>query len=323
MNLNTSVHLTNVDADGSMRVQGNTGYIEIGPKNATYCHIDTDRGSFYMNQPLNMNGGSTVRGALTVTTDATVTGQLNCSHLRGDETTQYFGPSTSWEMYLNTSGLYPYLDGGSALGGTARYWNGVYSNNWFRSSGDTGWFNETCGGGMYMADSTWVKTWNSKGLYSNGAMGGILQASTSTSGYQYLMRNATYTGFIYYTSSREFKDSIVDVTPSDSGAWMDALQPVMFTERWLGEGVEPADEKGWREADVQVGFIAEDVLENDIISQFSQANSVDGELKAVGWKWECVIAASVAEIKSLRSRLAAADDLIKTLDERLKLLETE
>ena len=72
---------------------------------------------------------------------------------------------------------------------------------------------------------------------------------------------------------------------------------------------------------MQVGFIAEEVLENDIISQFSQVNGVGDELEAVGWKWECVIAASVAEIKSLRSRLAAADDVIGALDERLKLLE--
>ena len=50
INLNTSVHLTNVDADGSMRVQGNNGYIDIGPKNSTYCHIYTDRGSFYFNK---------------------------------------------------------------------------------------------------------------------------------------------------------------------------------------------------------------------------------------------------------------------------------
>ena len=215
---------------------------------------------------------------------------------------------------------------GFSAGGVLRAWidagNGLYlaSGDWFRTYGTAGWYNQTYGGGMYMTDTTWVKSY-SAGLYSTGAMGGVLSASSSTSGYQYLMRHATYTGFIYYTSTREVKESIVDVTPADSGAWMDALQPVMFTERWLGEGVEPADEKGWREADVQVGFIAEEVLENDIISQFSQVKEEDGELKAVGWKWECVIAASVAEIKSLRGRLAAADDLNKTLDERLNILE--
>ena len=198
------------------------------------------------------------------------------------------------------------------------------SGDWFRSYGSAGWYSQTYGGGWYMTDTTWVKAYNNKGIQTLGGIAAGLVATASTSGYQYVMRSTAYTVLAYYTSSRKLKESIVDVTPADSGAWMDALQPVMFTEGWLGEGDEPADEKGWREADVQVGFIAEDVLENDIISQFSQANSVDGELKAVGWKWECVIAASVAEIKSLRERLAAAESVIDTigaLDERLKLLE--
>lgn len=50
VNLGSALHLTQVDTDGSMRVQGNTGYIDIGPKNSTYCHIYTDRGSFYFNK---------------------------------------------------------------------------------------------------------------------------------------------------------------------------------------------------------------------------------------------------------------------------------
>ena len=103
------------------------------------------------------------------------------------------------------------------------------------------------------------------------------------------------------------KENIVNVAPSDSGAWMDALQPVSFIGRWLGEGDEPAVEKAWREADVQVGFVAEDVLGNDITAQFSQVTSEGDELVATGWKWECVIAASVAEIKSLRTRIAALE----------------
>ena len=222
------------------------------------------------------------------------------------KTTDTIGWSTGGaeRMYLNSGGLY------------------LASGDWFRTTGSAGWYNQTYGGGWKMQDTTWVRTHNNKGILTSGGMAAALFATTSTSGYQYVMRSTAYTVLAYYTSSRKLKENIVDVVPADSGAWMDALQPVMFTERWLGEGVEPADSKAWREADMQVGFIAEDVLENDIISQFSQAKKgEDDELEAVGWKWECVIAASVAEIKSLRSRLAAADDLNKTLDERLNILE--
>lgn len=39
-------------------------------------------------------------------------------------------------------------------------------SNWFRSSGDTGWYNATHDGGWYMIDSTWVRTFNNKGIHS-------------------------------------------------------------------------------------------------------------------------------------------------------------
>jgi hypothetical protein len=191
VNLNTSVHLTNVDADGSMRVQGNNGYIDIGPKNSTYCHIYTDR---------------------------------------------YF------------------------------YWR------------------------------------NSSGI------GGPLVDTSSTSGYRYVLQNQTFGTFFDYTSVRDRKDQITNVTAEDSGRWIDALQPVTYIERWMGEGDEPDDARAWREADMQVGFIADDILANADTDHFSQVlDDGEGGLDPAGWKWECVIAAAVAEIKSLRARVATLE----------------
>lgn len=42
-----------------------------------------------------------------------------------------------------------------------------YTGNWFRSTGQTGWYNETYGGGIYMADSSWVRVYNSKAFLCN------------------------------------------------------------------------------------------------------------------------------------------------------------
>ena len=39
------------------------------------------------------------------------------------------------------------------------------SDTWMRTSGATGWYSATYGGGMYMTDSTWVRTYGSKSLY--------------------------------------------------------------------------------------------------------------------------------------------------------------
>lgn len=39
-------------------------------------------------------------------------------------------------------------------------------NGWVGTIGDTGWYNITHGGGWYMSDATWIRTYNNKSIYS-------------------------------------------------------------------------------------------------------------------------------------------------------------
>ena len=41
----------------------------------------------------------------------------------------------------------------------------IYTNNWFRSKGSTGWYSEDHGGGWYMSDNTWIRSYGSKDVY--------------------------------------------------------------------------------------------------------------------------------------------------------------
>ena len=41
----------------------------------------------------------------------------------------------------------------------------IYTNNWFRSKGSTGWYSEDYGGGWYMSDNTWIRNFGSKDVY--------------------------------------------------------------------------------------------------------------------------------------------------------------
>ena len=43
--------------------------------------------------------------------------------------------------------------------------NTIYCYQWFRSYGDSGWFNQSYGGGIFMQDATWVRVYNGKALY--------------------------------------------------------------------------------------------------------------------------------------------------------------
>ena len=78
----------------------------------------------------------------------------------------------------STFGLY--AQGGSGLANLSL--NGWYTNfgyingdgihltsGWFRTVGSTGWYNETYAGGMYMADSTWIRTFNGRKFYVDNA----------------------------------------------------------------------------------------------------------------------------------------------------------
>lgn len=52
----------------------------------------------------------------------------------------------------------------SAYGPT---FNTVYTDNWFRSNGNSGWYSQTHGGGIWMTDSTWVRVYNNKQFYAD------------------------------------------------------------------------------------------------------------------------------------------------------------
>ena len=41
----------------------------------------------------------------------------------------------------------------------------VTFNNWVRTTGATGWYNATYGGGFHMQDTTWLRTYNNKKIY--------------------------------------------------------------------------------------------------------------------------------------------------------------
>jgi hypothetical protein len=46
-------------------------------------------------------------------------------------------------------------------GATITSWE-TYTQNWFRTLGDTGWYSEKWGGGWYMSDSTWIRAYSNK-----------------------------------------------------------------------------------------------------------------------------------------------------------------
>jgi hypothetical protein len=45
--------------------------------------------------------------------------------------------------------------------------NTAIINSWIRTMGDTGWYSESHGGGWYMSDNTWIRSYGNKSIYQN------------------------------------------------------------------------------------------------------------------------------------------------------------
>lgn len=45
----------------------------------------------------------------------------------------------------------------------------IHLNNWIRTHGNCGWYSETYGGGWYMTDGTWIRTYNNRPIHVAGA----------------------------------------------------------------------------------------------------------------------------------------------------------
>lgn len=76
---------------------------------------------------------------------------------------------------------------GTVTGATARIAGETYTGNWFRTQGDTGWYSEKWGGGWYMSDSSWIRAYGNKGVYTPGQLrGGTVTSEGRTEVGEYL-----------------------------------------------------------------------------------------------------------------------------------------
>ena len=105
----------------------------------------------------------------------------------------------------------------------------------------------------------------------------------------------------------------------DSGAIIDALNPVTFIAKHAGDEVETAEAKAHREADIIYGFIAEEVC--DIDSKLGarigtyEPNDTDGALdKPSSWGLHPMVAVLVSAVKSQRETIADLTARIEALE---------
>jgi hypothetical protein len=75
----------------------------------------------------------------------------------------------AWKVIVDSVnvGSYALPIGGGTVTGNFTANGQIYTGGWFRSSGAQGWYNESYGGGIYMSDSAYVRTYNNKSFLAH------------------------------------------------------------------------------------------------------------------------------------------------------------
>jgi hypothetical protein len=282
----SSANVTTIDSSGNMTVTGQLRSITGGAGGGLVMRTWTANASYVSLATNNMSGQDYV--------------------LLTDGTTTFIGSANGGSTYIrssanNTSGQLRVLPGGVEVTGylavgTSLTYNGhVSCNNWFRSTGGSGWYQETYGGGIWMTDSTWVRVYNNKAFYvenelrtgnvfsgnggrSRGSYGAISiggNGITNTwdgiefaSAQTFMIQGAQYSGV--YRNNNEwnwlfsYSGLIIgsderykrDIQPLGLGLnFIEHLQPVSFLK--LTE--DPDDDPEATEPDYYYGFTAQNV----------------------------------------------------------------
>ena len=127
--------------------------------------------------------------------------------------------------------------------------------SWYRSSGRTGWYHETYGGGIWMVDSTWVRVYNYKSFWcDNTIQGNVINGNDHM--------NAT-NGF-YQTSDRRLKTAIRGVKWS-----LSELSRLSIDLFYKYKEIEKTSEPS-----IQIGCYADEIKElaPEFISETEDAN---------------------------------------------------
>ncbi|MBW3783690.1 hypothetical protein GL270_21050 [Aeromonas veronii] len=112
----------------------------------------------------------------------------------------------------NVTGLQGALDGKAAASHVHAYmadggsYGTIFLSNWIRTTGATGWYNETYGGGWHMQDTTWIRAYNGKKVYvANGEADAI-----NSGGGVYAAGNGNFND-VYIRSDIRLKSNIVTI----------------------------------------------------------------------------------------------------------------
>lgn len=117
---------------------------------------------------------------MAILNDLIVRGATRCLNTLYANSLQVDSQTISGNLTVNG---YTYMGYSTSRSDTKLSVAGITNNQWYRSTGSVGWYNDSYGGGIYMTEPTYVKTYNDKAFYAHNGL------YTGASGQYYLNLN--------------------------------------------------------------------------------------------------------------------------------------
>ena len=204
---------------------GSTGDIYIrGGGNDTGCQIFLDTSENVI----------TLTGDLSSSDQITTTDVMTANEFRASDSGPASDPSFTFTSDADT-GVYLKATGqlGIACGGVEHYFanNGLHlaAGDWLRTYGSAGWYNGTYGGGWYMTDTTYIRTYSNRSIKVHGNIWLNAMATFTGSGYATARRQDSSGILKEYVSSERFKADITDLPLSEAVKILDS-RPILFRD---------------------------------------------------------------------------------------------
>ena len=193
----------------------------------------------------------------------------------------------------------------------------IQCSDWFRSTGNSGWYHQNYGGGIYMQDSTYVRVYGGKRFYVGNTENTNFSTNTaiSTDGGIYAKNNITSNANIIAngtvtakssSSDRRLKRNICDFSASDI---IRKLHPKTFYWNETAKRLSPA----LNHDKLNYGLIAQDVESMPELPLF--ASNIFGDYLIL--QYEKFIPILIQGVKEVDDEVTRLKKRVKELENRL------
>jgi hypothetical protein len=167
-----------------------------------------------------------------------LTGTSSWASLTNDYTINYNNNTNSSFQILWGSGTRAYGNSNVTVNPNTGYVtaNSYVASDYFRSTGATGWYNNTYDGGIYMIDSTWVRIYANKAFYTGNTSGQAIAAAGD---------------IVAFFSDERLKEKISNVD--------NALDKVLSLNGFYYKNNDFAKSVGYTDKDLQLGLSAQEI----------------------------------------------------------------